>query len=65
VSFNEMTLSDHVRANGMSVVDPARMQRAIAAVEEAYGMAARLKVEDMYTDAYLPPVAQRRIVPQA
>jgi NitT/TauT family transport system substrate-binding protein len=49
-------------ANGLSAVVPARFQLGLTAVEEAYGMAPKLKPEDVYTDAFLPPAADRRLV---
>lgn len=61
LSFAEQIQSDHVTRNGLSVVDPARLGRGLNAVAEAYGLANTLKVEDMYTDAYLPPIAERRL----
>jgi NitT/TauT family transport system substrate-binding protein len=61
VSVREQIVSDHSRANGLSVVDPARLQRGIAAAEAAYGMTAKVKAEDIYTDSYLPPIAERRL----
>ena len=36
-------------------------RRCLAAVEEAYGMTPKLKPEDVYTDAFLPPAADRRL----
>ncbi len=49
-------LTPHVKANGLSAVDPARMARGIAAVEEAFGLTAGgLTAERFYTAAYLPP----------
>jgi NitT/TauT family transport system substrate-binding protein len=61
VSFREQIASDHVTANGLSAVVPARFQQGLAAVEEAYGMAPKLKPEDVYSDAFLPPSADRRL----
>lgn len=54
-SFDELILTETVKANGISFVDPVRMQRNIASVEAAYGLPAKVKVEDVYSDAYLPP----------
>ncbi len=62
VSIREQIVSDHVMANGLSAVIPGRFQQGLAAVEEAYGMTPRLKPEDVYTDAFLPPAAERRLV---
>lgn len=61
VSLREQIVSDHVMANGLSSVVPARFQLGLTAVEEAYGMAPKLKPEDVYTDAFLPPAADRRL----
>ncbi|WP_431283033.1 ABC transporter substrate-binding protein [Humitalea sp. 24SJ18S-53] len=61
LSIAEMIQSDHVAREGMSVVQPARLARGLEAVAEAYGLPNTLKVEDMYTDAYLPPIADRRL----
>ena len=62
VSFREQIVSDHVMANGLSAVVPSRLQTAIGAVEEAYGMTPRLRPEDVYTDGFLPPAEERRLV---
>lgn len=49
-------LTPEVRAKGLSQVDPARMGRGIAAVEEAFGLSAGgLTAERFYTDRFLPP----------
>ena len=49
-------LTPHVKANGLSAVDPGRMGRGIAAVEEAFGLSTGgLSAERFYTAAYLPP----------
>jgi len=54
-------ITDHVRQNGFSAVDPVRLQRGIRAVEEAFGLPQRLTPADVYTEAYLPPPAQRML----
>ncbi len=54
-------ITDHVRQNGFSDVDPVRLQRSIRAVEEAFGLPQRLTPADVYTEAYLPPRAQRML----
>jgi NitT/TauT family transport system substrate-binding protein len=51
-----------VRANGLSAVEPARMGRGIAAVEEAFGLPpGRLTAERFYTPDFLPPRADRAV----
>lgn len=54
----------HTAANGVSSVIPARMDRAIKAVSEVYNQAAPA-LETCYTDAYLPPAAERMLPPAA
>ncbi|SHI34113.1 NitT/TauT family transport system substrate-binding protein [Roseomonas rosea] len=61
ISMEQQVISDHVMRNGLSNPDRARFQKAIEAVEGAYGMAPKLKVDDIYTDAFLPPVEERRL----
>ncbi|PZW42976.1 NitT/TauT family transport system substrate-binding protein [Humitalea rosea] len=61
VSIDEMIRSENVLRNGLSVVDPARLGRGLAAVAQAYGLPNTVKPEDMYTDAYLPPISERML----
>ena len=61
ISMEQQVISDHVMANGLSNPDPARFQKAIEAVESAYGMTPKVKVADIYTDSFLPPLAERRL----
>ncbi|MBL8837561.1 MAG: ABC transporter substrate-binding protein [Alphaproteobacteria bacterium] len=61
VASEYTVVTDNVRRNGLSSVDPARLQLGIRAIEEAYGLTARLRPEDVYTDAYLPPRAERML----
>ncbi|RVT89657.1 taurine ABC transporter permease [Rhodovarius crocodyli] len=53
--------TDHVRQQGISVVDPARMQAGIEAVQTTFNLSNRLAPAAFYTDAFLPPVAERRL----
>jgi NitT/TauT family transport system substrate-binding protein len=61
MNLERVVLSDHVRANGLSAVDMARLQAGIRAVEEAYGLPARLQAAEFYTPDFLPPAAERRV----
>ncbi|MGD1888932.1 MAG: ABC transporter substrate-binding protein [Cohaesibacteraceae bacterium] len=62
ISIDEMILTDNVVANGISAVDPERFNLGIMEVENAYGIPNALAMEDIYTDAYLPP-AEDRMMP--
>lgn len=50
-----------VRQHGMSVVERGRFEQTTGQVSELLG-AARPKMEDIYTDKFLPPLEQRKIV---
>jgi len=55
VAIEHMFVTPNVLENGLSHVDMARMERGIRAVEDAYGLPNELTVEQIYTEAYLPP----------
>ena len=55
------TNTDNVKKNGLSYVTPARVQSTIDAVVAAYGIKAPPKVEDVYTDKFLPPQPDRMV----
>jgi NitT/TauT family transport system substrate-binding protein len=61
MNVERVIMTDNVRANGISAVDPARLQTAIRAVEEAYNLPPRLEAAQIYTPDFLPPAAARRI----
>ena len=61
ISFDRMVLSDYVSKNGLSVVDPARLTRVIRTIEDAYGLPPKLTPANVYTDAFLPTLAERKI----
>jgi NitT/TauT family transport system substrate-binding protein len=61
ISYDQMVISDYVKKNGLSVIDPARLQKALRTIEDAYGLPPKLTPERVYTDAFLPPIAERRI----
>jgi NitT/TauT family transport system substrate-binding protein len=59
MNLERVIMSDNVRANGVSAVDPARLQAGIVAVEQAYNLTPRLQAAQIYTSDFLP--ADRRI----
>ena len=61
ISYERMVISDHVRQNGLSVIDPARLSRVIRTIEDAYKLPPKLTPVNVYTDAFLPPLAERRL----
>jgi len=54
-------ITPNVRAGGFGVVDLARARTLIAANAEAYGIANPPTAESLWTDAYLPPAADRAV----
>ena len=54
-------LNAEVRANGLGGVDRARLERAIAQVADAFALPSRPRAEQVFTDAYLPPAAARKV----
>ncbi|MEO3470515.1 ABC transporter substrate-binding protein [Roseomonas sp. CAU 1739] len=61
LNVEKVIMSPNVQANGISAVDPARLQTGIRQVEEAYNMQPRLQGPQIYTADFLPPAADRRI----
>jgi NitT/TauT family transport system substrate-binding protein len=55
-------LTPHVKANGMGAVEPGRLQNAVQQIAQAVKLASVPKVEEIWTDAFLPPQAERRLV---
>ena len=62
ISIDEMIMTPNVIEGGLSAIDRDFFQRSITAVEDAYGLPNVLTVDDIYTDAYLPP-AEERMMP--
>jgi NitT/TauT family transport system substrate-binding protein len=56
-----LTDTPWVKKNGLSVVQPERMKRMIDSVVTAYALPITPKPEDIYTDKFLPPIAERMI----
>jgi NitT/TauT family transport system substrate-binding protein len=54
-------VNDEVRRNGLGAIDTARMRRAIDQVVQAFELATKPTVEQVFTGAYLPPAAARRL----
>jgi len=59
--LNDNYLTKEVRDNGVGHVDAARMNRAIDQIGETFKFTNRPRITDFYTDAYLPPKAEREV----
>lgn len=60
LNLERVVLTPHVRAQGISSVEPARLQAGIRAVEGAFGLPERLAAGSFYLADFLPPAEQRR-----
>ena len=51
----------YVLTRGFGDIDRPRMEKAIDQVKEALDLPARPAVDDVFTNKYLPPVAERQL----
>jgi NitT/TauT family transport system substrate-binding protein len=56
-----LTNTTHVAANGLSSVTPEKLQKTIDAMVSAYQLPASPDPATVYTDKYLPPLAERML----
>jgi NitT/TauT family transport system substrate-binding protein len=61
LALNTHVLTPESRAFGLGSVRRERVERNIRAVAKAFGLATTLKVEQVWSERFLPPIAERRI----
>jgi NitT/TauT family transport system substrate-binding protein len=54
-----LTVTPHVTKNGLSSVTPEKLKRTIDAIVDAYQLSTSPDPATVYTDKFLPPVAER------
>lgn len=54
-------VTPNTRRNGLGAYDPKRMQMNIDAVSEGLNVQAKPKLEDIFDDRFIPPLAERRL----
>jgi NitT/TauT family transport system substrate-binding protein len=54
-------LTPWVREHGLSMVDPKRFEDTTGLVAEAFGVAKKPAMADIYTDKFLPPQTDRML----
>lgn len=59
MSLEKNVLTPWVKANGFGDIDPARLERSAAAVSAAVGLDRAPKADELFTNAFLPPKAER------
>lgn len=57
----DLTKTAHVEKYGLSVVDPKKLQFTIDAIADAYQLAAKPDPATVYTEKFLPPIAERML----
>jgi NitT/TauT family transport system substrate-binding protein len=57
MALEQLTFTDHVRANGFGRVDTARLQRGIDMVREAFNITRPMPWNEIYDPRYLPPAS--------
>jgi NitT/TauT family transport system substrate-binding protein len=50
-----------VKANGYGGIDKARFEKSIDQIGLTFSYKAKPKVEDVFTEAFLPPPADRKV----
>jgi NitT/TauT family transport system substrate-binding protein len=63
MAIEQNILTPYVQENGFGTIDEARMARAIEQLAEALDLAAKPAVADIWTDAFLPAAADRKLTP--
>jgi NitT/TauT family transport system substrate-binding protein len=61
MSLETNILTPYVKANGMGDVDPARFERSIKDVAEAFGLPVAPPADKVFTNRFLPPRADRMV----
>jgi NitT/TauT family transport system substrate-binding protein len=59
--LNDNFLTADVKTHGVGHVDPARLTRSIEQIGESFKFSHKPKADEIYTDAYLPPKAERAV----
>lgn len=59
--MQRMVLSDHVRAQGLSQVDPGRISRSLDVVKSAFNLSTAISAEQIWTPEFLPPASELRL----
>jgi NitT/TauT family transport system substrate-binding protein len=61
IALQTNILTPYVKANGMGDVDPARFEKSIKLVSEAFGLPVTPAIDKVFTNKFLPPKADRMV----
>jgi NitT/TauT family transport system substrate-binding protein len=57
----DFIMTPYVKEHGFGDIDPARMEAGIEQVTEALDLRRKPKIDEVFTDRFLPPLDQRRL----
>jgi NitT/TauT family transport system substrate-binding protein len=60
MSFENNVMTPYARASGFGGIDPARWNRALDQLGLTFEFKNKTRAGEAFTDAFLPPVAERR-----
>ncbi len=63
VALERMFITPEVEKSGLGSADPQRLEKTLQQTAAGFGLKSDPKVADIFTDEYLPPVADRQVPP--
>jgi NitT/TauT family transport system substrate-binding protein len=57
--LKELQVTPYVQQNGLSAVDPGKLDRAISAIRSAFNLQAPVPADHVFTERFLPPRSER------
>lgn len=61
IALERMIVTPEVEQLGLGAVDPKRLERTVQQTTEGLGLKGKPTVADIYTDQFLPPLAERQL----
>jgi NitT/TauT family transport system substrate-binding protein len=61
LSLAQNFVTPWVKANGFGGIDKARFAKSIDQIGLTFSFKAKPRVEDVFTEAFLPPAAERKV----
>jgi NitT/TauT family transport system substrate-binding protein len=62
MAIEQNIMTPYVQENGFGAIDEARMARAIDQLAAALDLPSKPAVDDIWTDAFLPPAEERDLM---
>lgn len=64
IALDNLLINEEVEQNGIGTVDPQRLEATIAQTVAGFGLAETPAIDEVFTDAYLPPMEERQLPPE-